>query len=141
MECIHLIHPSKYNGNEDRWFRTAFRNNAGSLSIIGCECMAVGGTTACEHIRKYDYKQFTAVVGEPPIFWKFDTDILPAGGRLRQQGRRDPCHYIVEGLDDGQLWPVFENVPLSDVSICADRNYRPLTRDDLPASNKTEQTA
>src|ERR1017187_3724608 len=99
MECVHIIHRDKYNKKEERFYRTAFKNNLGSLSIIGTDCVRASHLEICAHIRGH-YKQFPKVLSEPPIFWKFDTDKLPPGGSLRQSGHRDPCHYVVEGLED-----------------------------------------
>ena len=134
MECVHIIHRDKYNGTADQWFRTAFRNNRGSLSILSTDCIADHGRSICGHIREF-YGQWRRIVSEPPIFWRFDTAILPQGGRLAQEGD-DICHQVVEGLSDDALWPVFENVPISDLSICTNGDFRPLTRADLPSPVK-----
>jgi hypothetical protein len=77
-----------------------------------------------DHVRKY-YQCYPRIVGEPPIFWKFDTDILPAGHVVQQatSDSGDKCHHDVRGLDDATLWQVFETKDISDFSSNSPRSY------------------
>lgn len=136
MECIHLVHPRKYNVKEKKWTRAAFRNNKGSLSIIGCNCVEDSGLSLCEHIRKF-YGAFTGIASDPPVFWQFDTEHLPHGGNISPDGAPERCHFIVNGLNDERLWGHFEPhagvEALSHLSICNNSEPRQLKLEDVIA--------
>ena len=136
MECIHLTHPRKFNIRENKWSRVAFRNNKGSLSIIGCDCVQNSRITLCEHIDKY-YGDWSGITSDPPVFWQFNTEDLPPGYAVASAAGRDPCHFVVSGLDDQTLWEFFEPAAggeaLGQFSICANGNHRPLVLADVIA--------
>src|ERR1017187_6365220 len=132
MEGIHYIHPRDYDPDDDRFFRTAFANNRGSLSFDDADCIESSDLTICEHIAKYfPQPKFAAVVREPPVFWRFKTENLPVTGTIKKSAGRNPCHYVVEGLDDAELWPVFEETTLSDLQTCEDGAVRATKKEDL----------
>lgn len=135
MKSIHLIHSDRYDIKAGRFFPNAFRNNGGSLSILGVECIAGRRVTPCEHIRKhYDPERFADIASKPPVFWIFETErTLPGGHRIRRSGKRQKCHFVVEGLSDPQLWAAFERqkVNISDLWICANGDHRALTLEDV----------
>ena len=101
MECIRLLHPNKYNRKQREFTRPAFRNVDGGLSVVSWDRIQDTGNSVADHIRRY-YQCFPNVAGEPPIFWKFDTDILPPGHAVQQvtSDSGDICHHDVKGLDD-----------------------------------------
>jgi hypothetical protein len=41
------------------------------------------------------------------------------------------CHYNVQGVSDEALWQVFEQANVSDFSICANGDYRPVTAEEI----------
>src|ERR1700733_12344486 len=132
MEGVHLIHPDDYNPDDDRFFTTAFENNQGSLSFDSTKCIAEQPTTICDHIAKYfPQPRFRKVVGEPPVFWRFQTDQLPPSAKIKPSRGRNPCHYIAEGAANEELWPVFQGVTVSDLETCEKGILRRTKREDL----------
>jgi len=135
MECIRLLHANKYNKKQHKFTRPAFRNIAGGLSVIEWDCIRQSGKSVADHVRQY-YQCYPGIVGEPPIFWKFDTSVtLPAGHVVQQvtSDSGDICHHDVKGLDDSVLWGVFETKDISDFSICTNGGYRQVTEAEILA--------
>ena len=130
MECIHLVHPKKYDAVAHNWSRVAFRNNGGSLSVFTTGCIDQFGLPTCEHLPKY-WGAYEHVCSEPPVFWRFDTDDLPNGWTVELDGPEEECHFVIQGLDDGQLWTVFANPPINELSICHNGDIHPLTEVDI----------
>jgi hypothetical protein len=128
MQCIHLIHPWKYDTNADQFITDAFANREGSLSIIGIECAGAG--TICAYVERFC--PWPSITSKPPVFWRFDTDHLPAEGRLVESGGDDhPCHFDVFDLDDGQLFGVIENVDITDLEICHNGTPKHVSREEF----------
>lgn len=80
---------------------------------------------------------YQLVADDPPIFWRFSTDILPDGFRLVQETTLtgDVCHYNIKGLTDKQAKDIFKtfNDRFEEFRICNDNDTdRTLTRYDLP---------
>jgi hypothetical protein len=100
---------------------------------VDVACIDGSGATICEHVRKY-FSGYPGIVGEPPIFWKFKSDIFPQGHHLvASAGKPGDCHYNVEGVPDGALWQIFENKQVSEFSICTNGDYRPVTEAEIIA--------
>jgi len=74
------------------------------------------------------------VVGEPPLFWRFNTAVLPDPHLIEQDGSDgDDCHHLIKGIDDDALWKVFETVSIEDLSFCTNGQYRSATLADILA--------
>lgn len=105
MECIHLIHPWKYDAKGGQFITDAFTNNQGSLSILEIAC--TGPQTVCAYVNRF-CSTWRRITSNPPVFWRFDTDALPLDRRVEATGAEDnPCHYDVHDLDDAALWTFF----------------------------------
>jgi hypothetical protein len=90
------------------------------------------GRTICEHIWRF----YSHVADDPPIFWRFISDILPEGCSLVQENsdRGDECHHNIIGLSDNRARKFFKKEcdAFRDLLICTpDGTVRPLTREDL----------
>lgn len=147
MDCAHLIHPRKYNIHESKFVRDAFANNRGSLSIVDVACAENKERTICNYLRK-SFRGMDRICSDPPVFWRFDTDSLAPGGTLTPDAvENNPCHCIITGLEDDQLWATFEGVQISDLQICDNGSDRALTLNDVnsiteafKAKNKKSKT-
>ena len=132
MRVIRLLHPNKYNKKQGKFTRAAFRNSKddGCLSVVGAECIDAGGRSICAHIR--EFYQYPGVVGEPPVFWEFESDLLPAPHRLEPISIKEgDCHLNVAGVSDEALWEAFEKTTVSDYSICDNGAFHPTTAEQI----------
>jgi hypothetical protein len=133
MECIRPLNPKKYDRKSNKWFETAFRNNKGSLSILDGECAIHISGSICGHIRKF-WETVPGIIGDPIIYWKFSDALFPAGRYTVEQqtsAKGDPCHCNVHGIPDAELYPLIENRPLNEFTVCDNGNDRPLAMHDL----------
>ena len=74
----------------------------------------------CEHIRVY-YKN---VAKEPPIFWEFDSDIIPQEANIKQKKSRsgDKCHHNIINLSDSKARRIFsQNCRHENINICLNK--------------------
>jgi hypothetical protein len=101
------------------------------MSVVQLECVTQRSSVICRHAREF-YKNET---GEPPIFWIFDSEILPPEKKFAQRSyeNNDPCHYDVDNVSNNKLWKLFKKVHWSQFMICDNGNFRPLTQDDIKA--------
>lgn len=103
MEFIRLIKKDVYWDEERGRFQSfAFSNSSGGgISVIDNECIGASGRNPCEHIRTYYAESLT---GSPPVFWKFDRELLPNGCRLEQRTTEsgDKCHHNIHGFSDNK---------------------------------------
>jgi hypothetical protein len=78
------------------------------------------------------------IVGEPIIFWKFDTVIFECDYRVEQQTAKngDVCHFNIWDVPDGELYRLIEHRPLREFSVCADGNHRPLEMADFDSMTR-----
>jgi hypothetical protein len=145
MDYIRWLHQDEFLHNHGRFPSTVFRNLGGSLSLVDSECVAANGISICDHARKY-YRD-TNTVGEPPIFWRFDGEILPNPRCVEEQPTKsgDKCHRNIYGITDKVLQKLFKWSDqsrtklreLSEFTICAESGARPLTLDDLTPKQLT----
>jgi hypothetical protein len=129
MECVRILNPSKYNPEQGQFTRFAFKNTGGGLSVVAWDCVQATGDSICSHLRKH-YKRFPGVLREPPVYWRFDTAIAfsKAPHTLEQDASDgDDCHYLVKGIDDENLWKIFEIQPFSNFSVCDNGTAHPAT--------------
>lgn len=102
MEIIRILNIEKhYDRRERRFTSLAFKNSSGTnpgISVVSRECIQETSNIVCSHISRF----YSAVAGEPVIFWCFIEDILPEGYRLEQENSStgDSCHYNIMGLTD-----------------------------------------
>jgi hypothetical protein len=130
MDSIHLVHPRLYDFMGGQFIRDAFANNQDSLSIIDLECSNQLEGGPCKYVRKY-YRHMGRIASDPPVFYRFETDDLPEGRRGKvvrpdPDPVTNPCHWVVENLDDDELWEKFQDVKLIDLWICDNGQVRRL---------------
>jgi hypothetical protein len=131
MELVLLLHISQYDKQLARFRSTSFeRSGDGTgISVIDKEC--IDGTTGsiCDHARAF----YGKIVGEPPIFWVFDSAILPNGYSLDavRSDTGDDCHRNIEGVSDHRAKKFFRRQPDSIFQICDGAESRPLTDEDI----------
>ncbi len=130
MEYIRLLHPRDFDRRRNRFTSLALRNLQGSLSVIDPDCVEGTGAGLCDHIRRY----YPGITGEPPIFWRFDSSVLPVSHRVETQPSTsgDDCHRNIHGVTDGSYRAVIINIAVSNYSICCEGGTRDLTENDLP---------
>jgi hypothetical protein len=132
MEFIRIIHQHHYDPDKKRFTSLAFKpsSDGSGISVIAANCIVQKGARICEHIEKY----YKSVSGIPPIFWSFDSKILPERCEFIQQTSEsgDVCHYNLVGLSAKEAGYIFKQQDLSVFSICrSDGNYQPLKISDM----------
>ena len=119
MEAIRLFHIRHYDRRRKRFRSTAFTYFGEGISIIEKQCIITSSMTICEHIRTY----YPTTASEPPIFWIFSTDILPAPSIIVPtiSTTGDHCHYDIRQLSDNQRRNVFEKHAhnIASLRICS----------------------
>ena len=133
-------HQDDFLHEHGRFPSFVFENLGGSLSLVDCECVAASGAAICDHARRYYIE--TDTVGDPPIFWRFDSAVLPTPHRVEEKATRsgDRCHRNLYGIPDKILkrlfkWSDTSRTRIRDVSeftFCAADGMRPLTISDIP---------
>ena len=105
MEIIRLLHILHYDVRKKRFTSPAFRNSSNGISIIDEQCIRDLGSATCEHIINY----YSSIASEPPIFWRFSTDILPTPHSIVSEVSTtgDVCHYNIQGLSNKQARDFF----------------------------------
>jgi hypothetical protein len=135
MECVRILNPNKYNPEQGQFTRFAFRNTGGGLSVIAWDCIRDTGDAVCAHLRKH-YRRFPGVVGETPVYWRFDTAAAFSGAPHTiepDNSGGDDCHRLVKGIDDEALWKVFEIQECSRFSICDNGTTHSATEQEIIA--------
>ena len=134
MDAVRLLHPKHYSYKRKRFVSLAFKNSGEvpGISIIDCECLFRTTDTICDHIRKY----YRITAGEPPIYWRFDTGILPGNFKLEQEDSPagDECHYNIRGITDKAAKSLFKNYwdKLHLFKICKNGDAFQLKEADIP---------
>ena len=80
----------------------------------------------------YVYEQ--RIPEDPPIYWQFEEEILPAKCRIEQvtTASGDECHHNIYDLSIKQAKNVLKNnAATENMRICDGNPDRPLTLDDL----------
>lgn len=133
MDAIRLLHRRHYDYRRKRFTSVAFKNTGENpgISIIDCGCILNSNGSICSHIREYYQK----TAGEPPIYWRFNTEILPPDIELVQEDSPsgDRCHYNIRGLTDKNARKFFKkyNFDLSLFKTCRDNISVELTEGHL----------
>ena len=133
MDAIRLLHPRHYSSQLGRFKSLAFKpsSDGSGISIIDCECILNTDLSICGHIRKYHKN----TAGEPPIYWRFNIDILPDSHELEQKDSPsgDKCHYNIKGINRKSARKFFEdyNDKLHLFQICRNDNSAQLRKEDL----------
>ena len=137
MDAIRVLHKSHYDPHRNRFISLAFKNTGADpgISIVSAECILWSQRPICGHIRQY----YGSLTSDPPIFWRFSTDVLPDHHLLEQEesSTGDVCHYNIKGITDKEARRVFKSVwcDPANFSICdAEQRYRPLTTEDITES-------
>ncbi|MBI2433662.1 MAG: hypothetical protein HYV26_12420 [Candidatus Hydrogenedentes bacterium] len=62
------------------------------------------------------------MASEPPIYWEFDTELLPASCVLvkHPSSTGDVCHYDLTRITRGEARRIFAGVTLDHLTICLD---------------------
>lgn len=137
MEAIRLLHRRHYDYRRRRFTSVAFKNTGEDpgISIIDYECILNTSNSICSHIREY----YQRTAGEPPIYWRFNTEILPAEIELEQEDSLsgDKCHYNIKGLHDKEARKFFKkyNDKLHLFKTCQDDSSVELKEEDLIGSS------
>lgn len=131
MEFIRFFHPKHYDKHRNEFKSLAFKTiRNGGASILWVECIKSSGLTICEHASKF-YE--SAITGDPPVFWRFDSSSLPATLEIQQTdgGNNDPCHHDIfwqpdrlkhRNADDA-LREIVKNIDIMTLERC--RNGQP----------------
>lgn len=135
MQLVRIIHQRHFDPHLGRFQSLAFRpssQNAG-ISTFTADCAMDVSGAICAHIAGY----YPNVSGDPPIFWQFDSGILPAHHLLdaTPSDTGDVCHRDILKLSRGEAERVFkDHGRFPDAFHICDQNgnHRPLTRPDLP---------
>lgn len=135
MRYIRLVHPKHYDARTRKFKNLAFKNSSdgSGASVILEACGAAASGSICAHIRRH----YPGIGGEPPVFWPFDDSVLPAGHVIEQDtsDAGDDCHHVVKGVTNGTLKRNFvDKWELSDLAICDNGTYRPLTAADVDSA-------
>ena len=108
MELVLLLHISQYDEQLSRFRSTCFENSGDGtgVSTFVQECAEAASGSVCRHARAF----YGRVAGEPPIFWRFDSAILPDGHSLDTQpsDTGDDCHRNIEGLSNNRAKKFFK---------------------------------
>ena len=127
MEYVRILHPREYKPKLGRFNSGAFTNSSGGgLSVFEPDCAIRASESICLHIARH-YEQ---VAGVPPLFWAFESEDLPAGGRFEVDASRgDDCHYNLLELQDNALRKFFkrQHVTLAKVRACVQSGEAPGT--------------
>ena len=139
MEVVRWLHRDRFDQRQNRFNRVAFRNSGidGGISVSECDCVhRIGyatGSEICEHAREAYLKRGIRAVSDPPIYWKFDSSILPEGNQITPDPTDfDPCHSNITGVSDDACSALLKSKSLSDFMICDENGPRALLRSDLP---------
>jgi hypothetical protein len=99
---------------------------------VECRCVIERRTTICEHALEF-YRQPHATVDARPVYWKFDSSIMPKPTRIIKKpgSMKDPCHVNVYGISNEDLCTFFMFRDLSEFTFCSDNGARPLTSKDM----------
>ena len=113
MEVVRLIRISEWIEKEQRFGSPGFSvsNSDGGISVIKCSCVAERNAPICKHIRDFYQKSTT---GDPPVYWKFDTDIIPESIELKQKttDSGDVCHFNITGISQNKARKFFKKIQL-----------------------------
>ena len=139
MELVRWLHRDRFDPRKNRFTRVAFRNsgNDGGISVSECACIhrlsSARGNEICEHARTRYLDRGSRTVSDPPIYWRFDTSILPRSSVVTLDPTNDdPCHSNITGISDDECSVLLQSHGLSDFLICDGANPRMLLRSDLP---------
>jgi hypothetical protein len=133
MDAIRLLHRRHYDYRRRRFTSVAFKNSGENpgISIIDCDCILNNSNSICSHIRKF----YQRTAGEPPIYWRFNTELLPNKIELEQENSAsgDECHYNIRGLSDREARKFFKsyNQKLNLFKTCKNGNSVELEEEDL----------
>ena len=131
MELVLLLHISHYDERLGRFRSECFeRSGDGTgISVIDAECSIETTGSICAHARAF----YGKIAWQPPIFWRFDEAILPAGSWLDAvpSDTGDMCHRNIEGLSNGRAKKFFKRQENPIFYICDDDQFRPLTANDI----------
>ena len=133
MEVIRILNALRYDRRKQRFTSLAFKPFGKPLgvSVIDTACIQDIGNTPCSHIRQY----YGKIASEPPIFWKFNTAILPDQCVIEQEDSLtgDVCHYNIHGLNEKQARNFFVNYAdqFHLFQICDSEGQRILRQSDL----------
>jgi len=82
----------------------------------------------CAHIRRF----YPGITYEPPIFWEFDSSILPGASLEREPSTTgDLCHHNIRGFPGKTARGIFRRQDTFSFKICAPEGVRNLTPEDL----------
>lgn len=134
MRLVRTIHQKYYDSELGRFTSLAFKPASnGGISVFDCECAMRRSGTLCSHISQF----YAEVSGAPPIFWVFDTGILPADLEIQNSVSTsgDSCHRDIHNLSAKQARGILKSVSVpNDFCICnPDGSCRVLTMTDLQA--------
>ena len=134
MPLIRVIHQLHYAKAEGRFKSIAFETSSdGGVSVFLSDCANEQSGNICEHIGRY----YAAIAGDPPIYWEFSENVLPAGchHETKVEAGKDPCHENIVGMNKKQSRNFFKQhtgTRLSLFTICdPDTGPRPLLAADL----------
>lgn len=118
MEIIRVLSPKHFDKNLSRFSSLAFRNSTGprgGISVFEEECARKRSGDPCQHIDSH----YWGISYQPPVFWKFSKDQLPANTSLElDDSHGDPCHYNVFGLKDKEAKRFFQTEGIGSYFIC-----------------------
>jgi hypothetical protein len=114
MQAIRIFHIRHYDRHRKRFRSQAFTRFGNGISIIDEECILASGRTVCEHIKFY----YPTTASEPPIFWRFSTDLLPAPYRIVPEisTAGDKCHYDIQELPENKGGGSLNNMVMMSIN-------------------------
>jgi hypothetical protein len=137
MELVLLLHIANYAERDNRFHSQSFESasDGSGVSVIDRGCIDKTNRSVCEHARLY----YSAVSSDPPVFWQFDSAILPAGVQLVEEVSEsgDDCHINIKGLTKRESKKFFKRLQKHSVLtfwICSDQGPRIASPTDLKAA-------
>ena len=108
MQLIRVINKRyHYDKNKGRFTSLAFKPSSnGGISVFCQKCAVEISGTICGHIQNY----YSDVSGEPPVYWEFDSKILPSTHVIKESpsASGDECHRDIMNLSKRDAEQVFK---------------------------------
>ena len=133
QQLVRIIHQRHFDRNLGRFQSLAFKPSSnGGISVFCARCAVETTGSACQHIQRF----YPEVSGEPPIFWTFNTSILPDEHIIEEtlSDTNDSCHRDIKNITPRKAERIFKaHAKFPDsFQICqACNSDRPLTLGDL----------
>ena len=134
---IKLLHPRNWDTQKGRFQSLVFRpSDDGGISVFCEVCATNTSGCVCVHAKKF----YQSVTNDPPIYWMFDSGILPKNCLIVETPSTtgDLCHRDIINISRKSSEKFFKYhfrsncLDMDKLTICSSQGVRSLVESDIP---------